>query len=66
MKKSFRSVLWLAAAGVLALAIGFVLFRQVTAPLDALAEASRKIARGDLTARVAAPAGDEIGHGVRG
>jgi two-component system OmpR family sensor kinase len=50
------------AAGVLALAIGFIMFRQVTAPLDALAEASGKIASGDLTGRVVAPAGDEIGQ----
>ena len=43
-------------------ALGFVLFRQITAPLDALAAASTKIASGDLSARVASPANDEIGQ----
>lgn len=40
------------AAGALALALGFVLFRQITAPLDSLTRATRGIAGGDLEARV--------------
>ena len=49
-------------AGVIALGIGFVLFRQITAPLYALTAASTRIASGDLTARVAKPGNDEIGQ----
>lgn len=48
------------AAGVIALALGFVLFRQITAPLDALAVASDKIAAGDLAARAPVRGKDEI------
>ncbi|MBI5649030.1 MAG: HAMP domain-containing protein [Chloroflexi bacterium] len=50
------------AAGVIAFILGFVLVFQITAPLDALARAAQKIARGDLTARVAKPSADEIGQ----
>lgn len=50
------------AAAIIALALGFVLFRQITAPLDALTRATQKIAAGDLGTR--APLGvrgdDEI------
>jgi two-component system OmpR family sensor kinase/two-component system sensor histidine kinase BaeS len=49
-------------AGVIAFALGFVLFYQITSPLNALAAASRKIAAGDLSARVAHPTSDEIGQ----
>lgn len=47
-------------AAVIALVLGFVLFRQITAPLDALAAASDKIAHGDLTARASVRGEDEI------
>ncbi len=50
------------AAGLIALGIGFVLFRQVTAPLNALAVASRQIAAGDLNARVVTTGADEMGQ----
>jgi two-component system OmpR family sensor kinase/two-component system sensor histidine kinase BaeS len=50
------------AAGAIAIVIGFVLFYQITAPLNALASAARKIATGDLSARVANPRDDEIGQ----
>lgn len=50
------------AAASIALVLGFVLFRQITAPLDALTRATRQIAAGDLRTR--APLGlrddDEI------
>lgn len=49
-------------AGVIAFVLGFILFYQITSPLNALASASRKIASGDLTARVANPRSDEIGQ----
>ncbi len=47
-------------AGLIALVLGFILFRQITAPLNALATASDKIATGDLTARAPVRGGDEI------
>lgn len=56
-----RSILLAAlAAGFIALALGFILFRQITAPLDALASASDKIAAGDLSARAPVHGDDEI------
>lgn len=47
-------------AGVIALALGFILFRQITAPLNALADASEKIAAGDMSARAQVHGNDEI------
>lgn len=49
-------------AGALALLFGFFLFYQITSPLNALTTAARKIAAGDLAARVANPRDDEIGQ----
>ncbi len=49
-------------AGGIALVLGALLFSQITAPLNALASASRKIAAGDLTARIASPRDDEVGQ----
>jgi signal transduction histidine kinase len=48
------------AAGIIALVLGFILFRQITAPLNTLADASEKIAAGDLTARAQVHGNDEI------
>ncbi|MCL4393636.1 MAG: ATP-binding protein [Chloroflexi bacterium] len=48
------------AAAVIALALGFVLFRQITAPLDALTHATKKIATGDLKTRAVVRGEDEI------
>jgi signal transduction histidine kinase len=48
------------AAGLIAVVLGFLLFRQITAPLGALAQASHKIAAGDLYARVPVRGEDEI------
>jgi signal transduction histidine kinase len=47
-------------AAAIALALGFVIFRQITAPLDALEKATQKIARGDLKARAVVRGSDEI------
>ena len=47
-------------AGLIALLLGFVLFRQITTPLNALAVASNKIAAGDLSARAGVRGEDEI------
>lgn len=52
-------------AGLIALGLGFVLFRQITAPLNALASASDKIAAGDLTARAPLRGDDEIARVAR-
>ena len=51
-----------ASAGILALLFGFLLFYQITSPLNALTTAARKIAAGDFTARVVNPRDDEIGQ----
>lgn len=56
-----RSILLAAsAAALIALLLGFILFRQITAPLNSLASASEKIAAGDLTARSPVRGDDEI------
>jgi two-component system OmpR family sensor kinase/two-component system sensor histidine kinase BaeS len=49
-------------AGVIALAIGFILFRQITAPLRDLTLAARRIAGGNLSQRVEIRSQDEIGE----
>lgn len=49
-------------AGGVALLLGFFLFYQITAPLNALTTAARKIAAGDFAARVAQPRDDELGQ----
>lgn len=56
-----RSI-WIAGlvAAAIALGLGFILFRQITAPLNALASASDKIAAGDLSARAPERGNDEI------
>lgn len=56
-----RSILLAAlVSGVLALALGFLLFRQITAPLDTLTQATQKIAAGDLRTRAVVRGEDEI------
>jgi signal transduction histidine kinase len=47
-------------AGIVAGALGFVLFRQITAPLNTLAQATHRIAAGDLDARAEVRGEDEI------
>jgi two-component system, OmpR family, sensor histidine kinase BaeS len=47
-------------AMIIALALGFILFRQITAPLDALTQATQKIAAGDLKTRTVVHGEDEI------
>ena len=45
-----------------ALVVGFVIFRAVTHPIAQLSHAAHSLARGDLTARVAAAGSDELGE----
>lgn len=49
-------------AGIVALGMGFFLFHQITAPLDALTNAARKIAAGDFSVRLSQSLNDEIGQ----
>jgi two-component system OmpR family sensor kinase len=47
-------------AGVVALLLGFVVFRGITAPLSRLTRAAHAVAGGDLSQRVQIHSGDEI------
>ena len=49
-------------AGLVAFALAIVLVRQITRPLTALRDASRRIAQGDLAARVPVQSSDELGQ----
>src|SRR3972149_3150217 len=51
--------------GILALVLGSLLFRQITAPLRALSRAAEAIAGGELGRRVEVRSGDEIGRMAR-
>jgi len=48
------------AAGVVALLLGFIVFRSITAPLNRLTRAAHAVATGDLAQRVQIRTGDEI------
>ncbi len=57
-----RSLLWAGvAAGVVALALGLLLARQLTAPIRALTTAAHRLAAGEMT-QVQVRADDEIGQ----
>lgn len=61
-----RSVLLAAlVAGVVALTLGTVLFRRITRPLSDMNRAARRVAAGDLEARVPATRQDELGQLAR-
>ncbi len=49
-------------AGLVALILAGLLIRQITRPLTALSQASRRIAQGDLSARVPVHSRDELGQ----
>jgi len=55
----------LLAGGVAALAAGSAIAARVTRPLEAMREAAARVASGDLSARVGAPASGEVGELVR-
>ena len=50
------------AVGVVALVLGSLLFRQITAPLGALSAAAEAVAAGDLSRTVEVSSNDEIGR----
>nr|HID13113.1 HAMP domain-containing protein [Anaerolineae bacterium] len=50
------------AVGLVALVVGSLLFRQITAPLGALSAAAEAIAAGDLSRTVKVSSNDEIGR----
>lgn len=62
--QAVNNALWLAGAGAVAVAIvvGLFLAHQIAAPLHALTAAAKRIARGDLSQRVALEGRDEIGE----
>ncbi|MFB3923112.1 MAG: ATP-binding protein [Terriglobia bacterium] len=67
VKRTYLSVLWLLTLLILFLATWFALFlsKQVTIPIQALAEATHEVSRGNLGFRVSARADDELGTLIR-
>ncbi len=59
-----RRAIWLAAllGAAVAAVVGTIGARRITAPLGALADAARRIGRGDLSARVEVGGDDEVGE----
>lgn len=59
-----RRAIWLAAllGAAVAAVVGTIGARRITAPLRALADAARRIGRGDLSARVEVGGDDEVGE----
>ena len=67
LRQTYISILFLLTLLILFIATWFALFlsRQVTVPIQALAEATHEISRGNLLHRVRAKAADELGILVR-
>ena len=67
LRQTYISILFLLTLLILFIATWFALFlsRQVTVPIQALAEATREVSRGNLLHRVRAKAADELGILVR-
>jgi hypothetical protein len=63
VKRSYLSMLWLITLLILFIATWFALFlaKQVTVPIQALAEATQEVSRGNLGFQVSARADDELG-----
>ena len=63
VRSTFLSILWLLAIVTLFIATWFalILSRQLTTPIQALAEATQEVARGNLDFRVQTLAADELG-----
>ena len=67
LRQTYLSILLLLTVMILFIATWFALFlsRQVTVPIQALAEATREVSRGNLEHRVQIRAADELGILVR-
>jgi len=63
VKRNYLSIIWLVTLLILFIATWFALFlaKQVTVPIQALAEATQEVARGNLGFQVSARADDELG-----
>ncbi len=63
MKRTYLSMLWLLTLLILFIGTWFALFlaKQVTVPIQALAEATQEVSRGNLGFQVSARADDELG-----
>ncbi len=64
VKRAYLSMLWLLTLLILFAATWFALFlsKQVTVPIQALAEATHEVSRGNLAFQIAVRAGDELGR----
>jgi PAS domain S-box-containing protein len=67
VKRTYLSVLWLLTLLIMFLATWFALFlsKQVTVPIQALAEATHEVSQGNLNYQVTARADDELGTLIR-
>jgi nitrogen fixation/metabolism regulation signal transduction histidine kinase len=67
VKRSYLSMLWLLTLLILFMATWFALFlsKQITVPIQALAEATGEVSKGNLGYRVSARADDELGILIR-
>jgi hypothetical protein len=67
VKRSYLSMLWLLTLLILFIATWFALFlsKQVTIPIQALAEATQEVSKGNLGFQVSARADDELGTLIR-
>lgn len=67
VKRTYLSILWLLTLLILFLATWFALFlsKQVTVPIQALAEATHEVSKGNLGYQVSARADDELGTLIR-
>jgi len=67
VKRTYLSVLWLLTLLIMFLATWFALFlsKQVTVPIQALAEATHEVSQGNLNYLVTARADDELGTLIR-
>ena len=63
VKRTYLSILWFLTLLIMFLATWFALFlsKQVTVPIQALAEATHEVSHGNLSYRVATRADDELG-----
>ncbi len=63
LKRTYLSMLWLLTLLILFIATWFALFlaKQVTVPIQALAEATQEVSRGNLGFQVSTRADDELG-----